>query len=515
MEDVMMKGCKDDEEKISSINKTFKCSADPTTKEDEAELTKSEMTRLREENMRLRVVIQQIEKDYKALKMQFIDVLHRKPKKNNGSPNAFAGENYITASSRSRHDGDCGDDDDDDQEQELVSLRLGTNTPTEPKKENITSVITTPSCKTITCEKDDVVELGLGYNCPKRLKSTDDGPVSFGRNSGPDHNNNNNNNSNSLTGKKEEDDQTSPTSKGLKTQRGGDEEVCQTNAKRARVCVRAKCDTPTMNDGCQWRKYGQKIAKGNPCPRAYYRCTVSPSCPVRKQGCHSRRVQRCMNDTSILITTYEGTHNHPLPFSATAMASTTSAAASMLLSGSSTSPPSASSSPPFNLYGPPVSWPNYSAATPFSTVTLDLTTNNYPAAPHGGFNLYSSSSQQNPRVPTTSLNFSSLDPNSTAPPNIWGSGGFSNYSSFHNPNLLPAKSAQEQKYLSCLENLNLHAASSQQALTETLTRAITSDPSFRSVIAAVVSTMAAGNGAAGKVNGDLINGEDSSSLSSK
>ncbi|KAL6520360.1 WRKY transcription factor [Orobanche minor] len=513
MEDMMMKGCKDDEETIISINKTFKCSGDPTTKEDEAESTKSEITRLREENMRLRILLQQIEKDYKALQMQFVDVLHRKPKKNNGSPNVFAGENYTTACARSRGDGGGGGGGDDDQEQELVSLRLGTNTPTEPKKENIiTSVITTPISKTITCEKDDVVELGLGYNSPERLKNTDDGPVSFGRNSGPDHQNNNNN-SNSLTGKKEEDDQTSPTSKVLKTQRGGDEEVCQTNVKRARVCVRAKCDTPTMNDGCQWRKYGQKIAKGNPCPRAYYRCTVSPSCPVRKQD--FELVQRCMNDTSILITTYEGTHNHPLPFSATAMASTTSAAASMLLSGSSTSPPSASSSPPFNLYGPPVSWPNYSASTPFSTVTLDLTTNNHPAAAHGGFNLYSSSSQQNPRVPTTSLNFASMDPNNMVPPNIWGGGGFSNYSSFHNPNLLPAKSAQEQKYLSCLENLNLQSASSQQALTETLTRAITSDPGFRSVIAAVVSTMAAGTGGAGKVNGDLINGEDSSSLSSK
>ncbi|KAJ0983840.1 hypothetical protein J5N97_002196 [Dioscorea zingiberensis] len=76
--------------------------------------------------------------------------------------------------------------------------------------------------------------------------------------------------------------------------------------REPRVVVQTTSDIDILDDGYRWRKYGQKVVKGNPNPRSYYKCT-SNGCPVRKH------VERASHDLRAVITTYEGKHNHDVP----------------------------------------------------------------------------------------------------------------------------------------------------------------------------------------------------------
>ncbi|KHN31881.1 probable WRKY transcription factor 40 [Glycine soja] len=93
-----------------------------------------------------------------------------------------------------------------------------------------------------------------------------------------------------------------------------DEESCKKpkediKTKISRVYMRTEASDKSLivKDGYQWRKYGQKVTRDNPSPRAYFKCSFAPSCPVKK------KVQRSVDDQSVLVATYEGEHNHPHP----------------------------------------------------------------------------------------------------------------------------------------------------------------------------------------------------------
>ncbi|KAL8160956.1 hypothetical protein V2J09_012445 [Rumex salicifolius] len=428
-----------------------------TIKEDEELLsTKLQMGEVKEENQRLRNMLEKIEKDYRSLQMRYHDVLQHEPSRNSMDAHEI---NEI--------------------EEPEISLRLGMG----PVENTNTS---TKASKDQKLDVSDGLSLGLDFKCPPKIdvcEMASDDPSHEAEETKGDE-----------VGESRE---TWPPSKAPKTIRTENEgPSTESNvAKRARVSVRARCDTPTMHDGCQWRKYGQKTAKGNPCPRAYYRCTLAPSCPVRKQ------VQRSPEDMSILITTYEGTHNHPLPIGATSMASTTSAAASILLSRSSTSSGVLSSTATstastaninglnFTLFDAsrtrPFNLPNAASPTP-PTIVLDLTTN--PSTP-----LMNRVSQA-PKFNSTSLDFTS----SSVPamlPTAWSANNYMNYHTSISYNKSPSGTLNFAKPPTSIAEQMMQSmggqssSSNQQFLTETLTKVLTSASSFQSAVAAAISNM--------------------------
>ncbi|XP_071729619.1 probable WRKY transcription factor 32 [Rutidosis leptorrhynchoides] len=82
--------------------------------------------------------------------------------------------------------------------------------------------------------------------------------------------------------------------------------VAPKRPKKPKFVIHAASDVGISADGYRWRKYGQKMVKGNPHPRNYYKCT-SAGCPVRKH------IEMAVDGSSEVILTYKGIHDHDMP----------------------------------------------------------------------------------------------------------------------------------------------------------------------------------------------------------
>lgn len=158
------------------------------------------MGEVREENERLKMHLDRIMNDYKTLQMRYYQIFHQDA---NESNNTSVGNHQEV------------------EETELVALSLGRFSSDEKNK-------------TSSSGKEG---LSLGLECKFQMSK------SAANEALPHHRP-----ANSLEDSKDEAGETWPPRKALKTIRSGYEDISQQNpVKRARVSVRARCDTATVN----------------------------------------------------------------------------------------------------------------------------------------------------------------------------------------------------------------------------------------------------------------------------
>ncbi|CAA6659943.1 unnamed protein product [Spirodela intermedia] len=68
------------------------------------------------------------------------------------------------------------------------------------------------------------------------------------------------------------------------------------NVRKPKYAFQTRSQVDILDDGYRWRKYGQKAVKNNRFPRVH----------------RKKQVQRLSKDEGVVVTTYEGTHTHPI-----------------------------------------------------------------------------------------------------------------------------------------------------------------------------------------------------------
>lgn len=180
---------------------------------------------MREENERLKTVLARIMKEYQSLQTHFFDIVQQEQSNKKCSTGAPPNNTYQESLMEDH--------------QELISLSLGRSSSLSDhhhqakiKDEKITSTSSNNKSKV----EDEFKEgLALGLDCKVEVSKT-----GGSANPSPE---------NSFEENKEEDaGEQWPPSKMLKIMKTGDDEVSQQTAmKKARVSVRARCDTPTVS----------------------------------------------------------------------------------------------------------------------------------------------------------------------------------------------------------------------------------------------------------------------------